>query len=139
MNECTANGGVVCDPNALIASNPLVNMRPVYNFPYPSQNTFFWTNANCTQMVKVRQDGMMCVAMCKLLVSRLLYFSYSTFVRFFYLQSDHSQTSVSPVIMFCSSLNYAITHHRNRYLWLFLERILISSTAREFMPRPSTS
>jgi len=103
MNECTANGGVVCDPNALIASNPLVNMRPVYNFPYPSQNTFFWTNANCTQMVKVRQDGMMCVAMCKLLVSRLLYFSYSTFVRFFNLQSDHSQTSVSHVIMFCSN------------------------------------
>jgi len=69
MNECTASGGVVCDPNALAANNPLVNIRPIYNFPYPSQNTFFWTNANCTQMVKVREDGMMCVAKCKLLVS----------------------------------------------------------------------
>ena len=69
MNECTANGGVVCDPNALVANYPVVNMRPVYNFPYPSQNAFYWTNANCTQMVKVREDGMMCVASCKLLVS----------------------------------------------------------------------
>jgi hypothetical protein len=61
MNECTANGGQVCDPNSLAAGNPVINMRPVYNFPYPSQNTFFWTNANCTQMVKVREDGMVAI------------------------------------------------------------------------------
>jgi hypothetical protein len=58
MNECTANGGVVCDPNS-VANNPVVNVRPVYNYPHPSQNTLFWTNANCTQMVKVIGDGMM--------------------------------------------------------------------------------
>jgi hypothetical protein len=61
MNTCTANGGQVCDPNTISADNPLVNIRPVYNYPYPLQNTFFWTDASCTQMVKVRQDGMMCV------------------------------------------------------------------------------
>ena len=59
INECTVNGGVVCDPNSMVANNPVVNIRPVYNFPYPSQNTFFWTNVNCTQMVKVKDDGMM--------------------------------------------------------------------------------
>ena len=61
MITCTADGGQVCDPNTISADNPLVNLRPVYNYPYPSQNTFFWTDASCTQMVKVRQDGMMCV------------------------------------------------------------------------------
>lgn len=44
-----------------VADNPLVNIRPVYNYPFPSENTFFWTDANCTQAVKVRQDGMMYV------------------------------------------------------------------------------
>ena len=60
-NECTAAGGVVCDPDSMVANNPIINIRPVYNFPYPSQNTFFWTNANCTQMVKVRGDGMIAI------------------------------------------------------------------------------
>jgi hypothetical protein len=60
-NQCTADGGTVCDPNTILADNPLVNARPVYNYPYPSQNTFYWTGASCTQKVKVRQDGMMCV------------------------------------------------------------------------------
>jgi hypothetical protein len=59
VNQCTADDGIVCDPNSMIADNPLVNTRPVYNYPYPSQNTFYWTDASCTQSVKVREDGMM--------------------------------------------------------------------------------
>jgi hypothetical protein len=59
VNQCTADGGAVCDPDLIAAGSPLVNTRPVYNYPYPSQNTFFWTDASCTQLVKVRQDGMM--------------------------------------------------------------------------------
>ena len=58
-NLCTADGGTVCDARKLNADNPLVNVRPVYNYPYPSQNTFFWTDASCYQFVKVRADGMM--------------------------------------------------------------------------------
>lgn len=61
VNQCTADGGIVCDPDSMIANNPLVNTRPVYNYPYPSQNIFFWTDTSCTQLVKVREDGMMCV------------------------------------------------------------------------------
>jgi hypothetical protein len=61
VNQCTADGGGVCDPDSMIANNPLVNIRPVYNYPYPSQNIFFWTDASCTQLVKVREDGLMCV------------------------------------------------------------------------------
>jgi hypothetical protein len=45
----------------MIADNPVVNIRPVYNFPYPSTNTFFWTDSNCTQQVKVRSDGMVAI------------------------------------------------------------------------------
>ncbi len=61
VNQCIADGGEVCDPNSMIANNPLVNTRPVYSYPFPSNNIFFWTNASCTQLVKVREDGMMCV------------------------------------------------------------------------------
>lgn len=32
-----------------------------YNFGYPSTNTFFWTDAACTQYVKVRNDGMVAI------------------------------------------------------------------------------
>lgn len=32
--------------------------RAPYNFVYPSQNTFFWTDSSCTQYVRVRSDGM---------------------------------------------------------------------------------
>ena len=49
--------GTVCDPVAMKADNPLVNTRPVYDTPYPSHNSFYWTEANCTQLIKVRQDG----------------------------------------------------------------------------------
>ena len=59
VNQCTADGGTVCDAAATNADNPLVNVRPVYNYPYPSQNTYFWTDASCSQLVKVRADGMM--------------------------------------------------------------------------------
>ena len=43
LNQCLADNGTVCDPVAMKADNPLVNIRPVYNYPFPSQNTFFWT------------------------------------------------------------------------------------------------
>ena len=59
VNQCTADGGAVCDPDSINADSPLVNTRPVYDYPFPSQNTFFWTDAGCTQLVKVRKDGMM--------------------------------------------------------------------------------
>ena len=49
--------GTVCDPVAIKADNPLVNTRPIYNLPYPSRNSFFWTEASCTQLVQVREDG----------------------------------------------------------------------------------
>ena len=49
--------GTVCDPVAMKADNPLVNTRPVYDTPYPSHNSFYWTEANCTQLIKVRLDG----------------------------------------------------------------------------------
>lgn len=81
--QCEADGGVVCDGSAMMAGkvlcfflsieessshthpllppdttdNPIVNIRPIYNFPYPSRNTFFWTDNNCTQKIKVRDDG----------------------------------------------------------------------------------
>ena len=61
MDQCLADNGTVCDPVAMKADNPLVNIRPVYNYPFPSQNTFFWTEANCTQSVKVREDGMIAI------------------------------------------------------------------------------
>jgi hypothetical protein len=61
LDQCMADNGTVCDPVAMKADNPLVNIRPVYNLPYPSQNTFFWTDANCTQTVKVRDDGMIAI------------------------------------------------------------------------------
>ena len=39
------------------ADNPLVNtLCPVYNLLYPSKNSFFWTDAGCTQLVKVRDN-----------------------------------------------------------------------------------
>ena len=47
----------VCDPIAIKADNPIVNSRPLYNYPYPSRNSFFWTEASCTQLIKVREDG----------------------------------------------------------------------------------
>jgi len=59
VDQCEADGGIVCDPAGMRADNPLVNIRPVYNYPYPSQNTFFWTGADCTISIKVRSDGMM--------------------------------------------------------------------------------
>ena len=32
--------------------------RAPYDFVYPSQNTFYWTDSVCTQYVRVRSDGM---------------------------------------------------------------------------------
>ncbi|KAL7554934.1 hypothetical protein ACHAWF_018496 [Thalassiosira exigua] len=61
LDQCMADNGTVCDPVAMKADNPLVNIRPTYNLPYPSQNTFFWTDANCTQTVKVRDGGMIAI------------------------------------------------------------------------------
>ncbi len=48
----------VCDSDGLIADNPLVNVRTNYDRIYPSENTFFWTDASCTLSLKVRSDGM---------------------------------------------------------------------------------
>ena len=59
MEQCSAVSGkaAVCDPIAMKADNPLVNtLCPVYNLPYPSKNSFFWTDAGCTQLVKVRDN-----------------------------------------------------------------------------------
>jgi len=61
LDQCIADSGTVCDPRSMIADNPLVNTRPVYNYPYPSRNTYFWTDANCTQSVKIRGDGMIAI------------------------------------------------------------------------------
>jgi hypothetical protein len=35
--------------------------KALYNFVYPSQNTFFWTGAACAQQVRIRADGMMTI------------------------------------------------------------------------------
>ncbi|KAL7553976.1 hypothetical protein ACHAWF_017328 [Thalassiosira exigua] len=61
VDQCLADNGTVCDPVSMKADNPLVNIRPVYSHPFPSQNTFFWTDSNCTQSVKVREDGMVAI------------------------------------------------------------------------------
>ena len=61
LDQCFADNSTVCDPLSMIEANPLVNIRPVYNHPYPSQNTYFWTDASCTQSVKVREDGMVAI------------------------------------------------------------------------------
>eukprot|EP00804_Cyclotella_cryptica_P005395 CCRYP_017085-RA/>CCRYP_017085-RA protein AED:0.06 eAED:0.06 QI:162/1/1/1/1/0.96/28/3961/2317 len=59
--QCVADGMSVCDPTKLIAEKPLIIGRPSYNFVFPSQNTFFWTNTLCTQYVKIRNDGMVAI------------------------------------------------------------------------------
>lgn len=58
-DQCTADNGTVCDPGGMRADNPLVNVRPIYNHPHPSKNTYFWTDSDCVQSVTVREDGMM--------------------------------------------------------------------------------
>lgn len=35
----------------------MVSLRPIYNYIFPSMNTFFWTNAPCGHKVKIRSDG----------------------------------------------------------------------------------
>lgn len=61
-SQCLADGGTLCDPNNIQADNPIVNVRPVYDFPHPAQNVFFWTDSACTQQVKVRSnDGMVAI------------------------------------------------------------------------------
>jgi len=59
--QCLADGGRVCDSDGLIADNPLVNVRTNYDRIYPSENTFFWTDASCTLSLKVRSDGMVAI------------------------------------------------------------------------------
>lgn len=55
--QCSTDGGRVCDSNGLIADNPLVNIRTMYDNIHPSENTMFWTDASCTLSLKVRGDG----------------------------------------------------------------------------------
>ena len=58
---CAADGLSVCDPVQVVAEAPLVMSKAPYNFVYPSQNTFFWTDAACAQYVRVRSDGMVSI------------------------------------------------------------------------------
>lgn len=58
--DCAADGGQVCDPEAMSA-DLIENTRTIYNNPYPSRNTMFWTDASCSLSVKVREDGMVAI------------------------------------------------------------------------------
>ena len=144
MNECIANGGIVCDPNAVSASNPIVNIRPVYNFPYPSQNDFFWTNANCSQMVKVREDGMMCVTRWRSFRIYCLFLTFFFATPHFFFQSVDSQAFVSHffIIYFvhflCMISLSSLIQPRLCVAVANVGRILFFSIAREFLPRFST-
>jgi hypothetical protein len=58
---CDADGLTVCDPSKVIADEPLVISMPLYNRGYPSSNTFYWTDVDCTQYLKVKSDGMVAI------------------------------------------------------------------------------
>ena len=56
--KCEAAGLFVCDPNYLSPRDPDVQIEITYNDISPTLNKFFWTDASCTQKIKVRDDGM---------------------------------------------------------------------------------